>query len=92
MSESEKYEKLETVEKYGTVLKEDKSVKYREEIAESLYQLLQDSKYTYGELLERLDWEDWKLKRILAGDEEISLYDIVHITGALDKDFNILFY
>lgn len=86
------YDKMETVEKYGTVLQEDKSVAIREEVAEKLHTMLKNSPYTFGELLECLGWEKWKLERILAGDEEIGIYDLTHITGALGKDFEVLFY
>lgn len=85
------YDKMETVEKYGTVLQEDKSVAIREEVAEKLYTMLKNSPYTFGELLEVLGWEKWKLERILAGDEEIGIYDLTHITGALGKDFEVVF-
>lgn len=85
------YDKMETVEKYGTVLDEDKSVAIREKVAESLYKMLKDSPYTFGELLECLGWEKWKLERVLAGDEEIGLYELTHITGALGKSFKVEF-
>lgn len=85
------YDKMETVEKYGIVLDEDKSVAIREEVAESLYKMLKDSPYTFDELLECLGWEKWKLQRVLAGDEEIGLYELTHITGALGKSFKVEF-
>lgn len=85
------YDKMETVEKYGTVLDEDKSIAIREEVAESLYKMLKESPYTFGELLECLGWEKWKLERVLAGDEEIGLYELTHITGALGKSFKVEF-
>lgn len=85
------YDKMETVEKYGTVLDEDKSIAIREEVAEALYVILKDSPYTFGELLECLGWEKWKLERVLAGDEEIGLYELTHITGALGKSFKVEF-
>lgn len=85
------YNKMETVEKYGTVLDEDKSVAIREEVAEALHTMLKDSPYTFGELLECLGWEKWKLERVLAGDEEIGLYELTHITGALGKSFKVEF-
>lgn len=86
------YNKMETVEKYGTVLDEDKSVSVREGLAEKLYSLLEDSPYTFGELLDCLGWEKWKLERVLSGDEEIGIYELTHITGALGKDFEVLFH
>lgn len=86
------YNKMETVEKYGTVLQEDKSVSVREELSEKLYALLEASPYTFGELLDCLGWEKWKLERVLSGDEEIGIYELTHITGALGKDFEVLFY
>lgn len=85
------YNKMEAVEKYGTVLDEDKSVAIREEVAESLYKMLKDSPYTFGELLECLGWEKWKLERVLSGDEEIGIYELTHITGALGKSFKVEF-
>lgn len=87
-----KYNKMETVEKYGGIFQEDKSVRHREQVAQSLSQMLHNSKYTYAELLERLGWEDWKLSRTLAGDEAIGLYELTHITGALDCDFGVTYY
>lgn len=78
-------------DKYGAVFEEDKSVDKREEVAKQLWDMLQESPYTYGELLECLGWEDWRLKRILAGDEEIELYELTHIAGALGKDFKVTF-
>ena len=86
------YNKMETVEKYGTVLDEDKSVAIREEVAEKLYKMLKNSPYTFGELLDCLGWEKCKLERVLSGDEEIGIYELTHITGALGKDFEVLFY
>lgn len=86
------YDKMELTDTYGSgMIMEDKSVKHREAIADQLWQMLKSSPYTYGELLECLGWEDWRLKRILVGDEEIGLYELTHITGALGKDFKVTF-
>lgn len=87
------YNKMETVDTYGSgYIQQDKSVVHREDAAKALYEMLMNSKYTYGELLERLDWEDCRLSRILAGDGEIGLYELTHITGALDCSFGIHWY
>jgi len=81
-----KYNKMEKVEGYGF---EDKSVIHREQVADSLWKMLQNSPYTYAELSECLGWESWKLSKVLAGDEEIGLYELTHITGALGYTFNL---
>lgn len=85
------YNKTHMTDKYGAVIEEDKSVDKREEVAKQLWDMLQESPYTYGELLECLGWEDWRLSRILAGDEEIEMYELTHIAGALGKDFKVTF-
>lgn len=86
------YDKMELTDTYGSgMIMEDKSVKHREAIARELWKMLKSSPYTYGELLECLGWEDWRLSRILAGDEAIGLYELTHITGALGKDFKVTF-
>lgn len=86
------YDKLELTDTYGSGhIMEDKSVKHREQIARELWQMLKSSPYTFGELLECLGWEKWRLDRILSGDEEIGLYELTHITGALGKEFKVTF-
>ena len=85
------YNKTHMTDKYCAVFEEDKSVDKREEVAKLLWNMLQESPYTYGELLECLGWEHWRLSRILAGDEEIGMYELTHIAGALGKDFKVTF-
>lgn len=87
------YNKMETVDTYGSgCIQQDKSVAKREKIADVLWNMLKGSKYTYGELLERLGWEDIRLRLIFAGDADITIYELTHITGAMDCDFDIIWY
>ena len=77
-----KYEKTEANE-YGDFFLESKHIKYNEQVANMLRDLLKQSKYTKGELAERLDITERQLMWVLNGDKMINMYDMVHVAGAL---------
>lgn len=77
-----KYSKTEANECHDFYL-ESKHVKYNDLVADMLWKALQDSKYTKGELAERLVWDLHKLMMVMSGDKTINTYDMVHVAGAL---------
>ena len=86
-----KYEKMEANE-YGDFFLESKHIKYNEQVADMLWNLLKQSKYTKGELAERLDITERQLMRVMSGDKTINIYDMVHVAGALGYkwEFNLV--
>lgn len=77
-----KYEKMAASEHHDFYL-ESKHMKYNDQVADMLWQLLKQSKYTKGELAERLDISEEKLMKVMSGDKTINMYDMVHVAGAL---------
>ena len=71
---------------------ESKHIKYNEQVADMLWNLLKQSKYTKGELAERLDITDRQLMMVMSGDKTINMYDMVHVAGALGYkwEFNLV--
>lgn len=86
------YEHMETTEKYGTPILEDKSVNKREEIGNKLFQLYKKSDYTSKEVANISGIPVWKIERIFAGDEDFSIYELTHIAGVLGYDFHLVFH
>ena len=86
-----KYDKMTTNEYHDFYL-ESKHIKYNEQVADMLWQLLKQSKYTKGELAERLDISEEKLMKVMSGDKTINTYDMVHVAGALGYkwEFNLV--
>ena len=86
-----KYEKMETNEYHDFYL-ESKHIKYNEQVADMLWKLLRQSKYTKGELAERLDITEGQLMQVMSGDKTINTYDMVHVAGALGYrwEFNLV--
>ena len=86
-----KYDKMEANE-YGDFFLESKHIKYNEQVADMLWQLLRLSKYTKGELAERLDITERQLMWVMSGDKTINIYDMVHVAGALGYkwEFNLV--
>ena len=86
-----KYEKMTANEYYDFYL-ESKHIKYNEQVADMLRKLLRLSKYTKGELAERLDITEGKLMNVMSGDKTINMYDMVHVAGALGYkwEFNLV--
>ena len=77
-----KYDKM-TANEYHDFYLESKHIKYNEQVADMLWQLLKQSKYTKGELAERLDITERQLMNVMSGDKTINTYDMVHVAGAL---------
>ena len=86
-----KYEKTEANE-YGDFFLESKHIKYNEQVADMLWNLLKQSKYTKGELAEGLDITERQLMNVMSGDKTINIYDMVHVAGALGYkwEFNLV--
>lgn len=86
-----KYEKMEANE-YRDFFLESKHIKYNEQVADMLWKLLKQSKYTKGELAERLDITERQLMWVMSGDKTINTYDMVHVAGALGYkwEFNLV--
>lgn len=77
-----KYEKMADSEHQYFYL-ESKHIKYNEKVADMLWQIFKQNKYTKGELAERLDISERQLMMIMSGDKTINMYDMVHVAGAL---------
>lgn len=88
---TDKYNHMESTDKYGTPVMEDKSVKHREAIGDKLYNLYLKSKITRSELANLTGVPMWKIDRIFAGDEDFTIYEITHIAGVLGYDFLVVF-
>ena len=86
-----KYEKMEANE-YGDFSLESKHIKYNEKVASMLWKLLNQSKYTKGELAEGLDITERQLMNVMSGYKTIDMYDMVHVAGALGYkwEFNLV--
>ena len=86
-----KYDKMTTNEYHDFYL-ESKHIKYNEQVADMLWELLKQSKYTKGELAERLDITERQLMMVMSGDKTINMYDMVHVAGALGYkwEFNLV--
>ena len=86
-----KYEKMAASEHHDFYL-ESKHIKYNEQVADMLWNLLKQSKYTKGELAEGLDITERQLMNVMSGDKTINMYDMVHIAGALGHkwEFNLV--
>ena len=86
-----KYEKMTASEHHDYYL-ESKHIKYNEQVADMLWNLLKKSRYTKGELAERLDITERQLMNVMSGDKTISIYDMVHVAGALGYkwEFNLV--
>ena len=71
---------------------ESKHIKYNEQVAEMLWNLLKQSKYTKEGLAERLDITERQLMNVMSGDKTINIYDMVHVAGALGYkwEFNLV--
>ena len=72
-----------TVSEHHDYYLESKHIKYNEQVADMLWQLLKQSKYTKGELAERLGITERQLMSVVSGDKTINMYDMVHVAGAL---------
>ena len=81
-----------TANEYHDFYLESKHIKYNEQVADMLWNLLKQSKYTKGELAERLDITDRQLMMVMSGDKTINMYDMVHVAGALGYkwEFNLV--
>lgn len=77
-----KYDKM-VLSEYGDFFLESKHISTNDMIADMLWKALQDSKYTKGELAERLDWDLNRLMMVMSADKTIDTYDMVHVAGAL---------
>lgn len=86
-----KYDKMAASEHHDYYL-ESKHIKYNEQVADMLWNLLKQSKYTKGELAERLDITERSLMWVTSGDKTINTYDMVHVAGALGYkwEFNLV--
>ena len=86
-----KYEKMVASEHHDYYL-ESKHIKYNEQVAEMLWNLLKQSKYTKEGLAERLDITERQLMNVMSGDKTINIYDMVHVAGALGYkwEFNLV--
>lgn len=86
-----KYDKMTANEHHDFYL-ESKHIKYNEQVADMLWDLLKKSKYTKGELAERLEITERQLMMVMSGDKTISTYDMVHVAGALGYkwEFNLV--
>ena len=86
-----KYDKM-TANEYHDCYLESKHIKYNEQVAGMLWKLLKQSKYTKGELAERLDITERQLMQVMSGDKTINMYDMVHVAGALGYkwEFNLV--
>ena len=86
-----KYDKM-TANEYHDFYLESKHIKYNEQVADMFWNLLKQSKYTKGELAERLDITDRQLMMVMSGDKTINMYDMVHVAGALGYkwEFNLV--
>lgn len=71
---------------------ESKHIKYNEQVADMLWNLLKQSKYTKGELAKRLGISEEKLMKVIRGDKTINMYDTVHVEGDLGYkwEFNLV--
>lgn len=76
------YDKMAASEHHDFYL-ESKHIKYNEQVADMLWNLLKQSKYTKGELAERLEISEENLMKVMSGDKTINMYDMVHVAGAL---------
>ena len=85
------YNHMESTNKYGTPVIEDKSVKHCEEIGNKLYELFIKGDLTRSELANLSGIPVWKIDRIFAGDEDFNIYEITHIAGVLGYDFKVVF-
>ncbi len=86
-----KYDKM-TANEYHDFYLESKHIKYNDQVADMLWELLKQSKYTKGELAERLDITERQLMNVMSGDKTINIYDMVHVAGALGYkwEFNLV--
>lgn len=85
------YDKMTNGEGVWSGIKIDKSYLICEDIKDKLWHLIQNSKYTINEVAEKLDWDIGRLKDALNDDKDISIYEIVHISGVLGYNFDISF-
>ena len=81
-----------TANEYHDFYLERKHIKYNEQVADMLWELLKQSKYTKGELAERLDITERQLMMVMSGDKTINIYDMVHVAGDLGYkwEFNLV--
>lgn len=85
------YNHMESTNKYGTPVMEDKSVKHREAVGDKLYELFIKGDLTRSDLANLSGIPVWKIDRIFAGDEDFTIYDITHIAGVLGYNFKVVF-
>lgn len=77
-----KYDKME-VNEYADFSKQSKYIKVQEDFCNMMWEALQNSPYTYGEVAARLDWELNYFMMVITGDKTIDFYEAVHLAGAL---------
>lgn len=85
------YDRMESTNKYGIPVMEDKSVKNCEKIGDKLYEIFIRSDLTRSELADLTGIPVWKISRVFAGDEDFNIYEITHLAGALGYDFKVVF-
>lgn len=76
------YNKME-VNEYADFFKQSKHIKVQQDFCDMMWEALQNSPYTYGELAARLDWEVNYFMMVITGDKTIDFYEAVHLAGAL---------
>lgn len=76
------YDKME-VNEYADFFKQSKHIKVQEDFCDMMWEALQKSSYTYGELAARLDWELNYFMMVITGDKTLDFYEAVHLAGAL---------
>ena len=77
-----KYDKME-VNEDADFFKQSKHIKVQEDFCNAIWEAIQMSPYTCGELASSLDWELSYFIRIITGDKTIDFYEAVHLAGAL---------
>lgn len=71
------------VKEYADFFKQSKHIKVQEDFCNAIWEAIQSSPYTCGELAARLDWELSYFITIITGGKTIDFYEAVHLAGAL---------
>lgn len=82
------YDKME-VNECADFSKQSKHIKVQQDFCDMMWEVLQNSPYTYGELAARLDWELNYFMMVITGDKTIDFYEAVHLAGALGYKLEI---
>lgn len=85
------YQKQVHTDMFGGDIKVDRSWLLADDIKSILFKKIKESKYSFGEVAERLDWDLERLKNALNCNKDISLYELTHIAGAIGLEPMIIF-